>query len=143
MAHRGTTLPELVAVLVLLGVFALMAGPGVASALDRGAVRRASVEMRVAISSARSRALHHSTRTSLIITPGLLEVRSLDPQPEIVSRRLGPAAHGVSVEVSRSVLRFGPNGLGWGAANTTIRLRRGAAETVLVLSRLGRVRRAR
>ena len=143
MAHRGTTLPELVAVLVLLGVFALMAGPSVASTLDRGAVRRASVEMRAAISSARSTALHQSMRTSLIVTPGLLEIRSLDPQPEIVSRRPGPASYGVSVDASRSVLRFGPNGLGWGAANTTIRLRRGVVETVLVVSRLGRVRRAR
>jgi hypothetical protein len=38
------------------------------------------------------------------------------------------------------VIRVGPNGIGWGAANTQLILRRGAAAESLTTSRLGRLK---
>jgi hypothetical protein len=55
--------------------------------------------------------------------------------------RPGPSRHGVLLEGSRTVLRIGPNGIGYGAANTTLVLRRGAVADTLTTSRLGRLKR--
>ncbi len=55
----------------------------------------------------------------------------------------GPARYGVVLEASRRVIDLAPNGLGWGAANTKIVLRRGAAAESLTTSRVGRLKRWR
>jgi hypothetical protein len=52
----------------------------------------------------------------------------------------GPAARGVAMRASRSVIRIQANGIGWGAANTKIVLRRGSAAESLTTSRLGRLK---
>jgi hypothetical protein len=49
-------------------------------------------------------------------------------------------ALGVTVEATRDSLAYGPDGLGVGAANLRLILRRGGAADTLSVSRLGRVR---
>ena len=56
-------------------------------------------------------------------------------------RTLALAPYGVRLSATRDSIAFGPHGLGWGAATTTITLERGTARTALAVSRLGRVRR--
>jgi hypothetical protein len=46
----------------------------------------------------------------------------------------------VALEATRDSLAYGPDGLGVGAANLRLVLRRGAAADTLSVSRLGRVR---
>jgi hypothetical protein len=55
--------------------------------------------------------------------------------------RPGPARHGVVLLASRAVIRLDPTGLGFGAANSTLVLRRGAVAESLTTSRLGRLKR--
>ncbi len=55
--------------------------------------------------------------------------------------RPGPARHGVTLTASRSVIRIYSNGMGLGAANTKLVVRRGAAAESLTTSRLGRLKR--
>jgi hypothetical protein len=55
-------------------------------------------------------------------------------------RELG-ARYGVRLASSRDSLAFDPRGLGFGAANASIRLTRGAAAETVVVARLGRIRR--
>ena len=57
--------------------------------------------------------------------------------------RAGPARHGVTLTATRPEIRFYPNGMGFGAANTKIILRRGDAVDSLTTSRLGRLKRWR
>ena len=61
--------------------------------------------------------------------------------------RYGPIAsepvgftHGVSLSSTRDSITFDVRGLGWGAANLTLSVRRGAAAETLTVSRLGRVK---
>ena len=49
--------------------------------------------------------------------------------------------HGVSMSTSRDSIAFAPSGMGFGAANTQIILRRGNAADTIAVSRLGRARR--
>src|SRR5437879_9379421 len=55
-------------------------------------------------------------------------------------RVAGPASHGVALEVSNPVVVFGPTGMGWGASNTKIVLRRGSQVETITVSRVGRVK---
>jgi hypothetical protein len=48
----------------------------------------------------------------------------------------------VSLQVSNPVVAFSPIGVGWGASNTTITLRRGSQVETITTSRVGRVRRS-
>jgi hypothetical protein len=50
---------------------------------------------------------------------------------------------GVTLEVSRDSVIYGPSGRGYGATNTTLIVRRGSAADTVTVSRLGRVRRAK
>ena len=60
--------------------------------------------------------------------------------PELIVVRLG-SSHGVMLSASRDSMAYAPNGLGYGAANLTIILRRGESAETIFVSRLGRVRR--
>jgi hypothetical protein len=55
-------------------------------------------------------------------------------------RSLG-LVHGVRIETTRDSIAYGPAGLGFGAANTRVIFRRGAAAETVTVSRLGRARR--
>ena len=50
-------------------------------------------------------------------------------------------AHGVTLSATRDSMAYAPNGLGYGASNLSIIVRRGAVTDTVVVSRLGRVRR--
>lgn len=140
--RRGTTLLELVVVLAIIGGIAALGAPLLHRSLDRGAVERAAADVSVAHRNARALAVHRGSRVALRVSAESLAIVVLSSGAEVVwQRRAGPASRGVALEVSRAEVAFGPSGLGWGAANTTIRLSRGKAQAVLVASRLGRLRR--
>ena len=138
--RRGVTLPETIIVLCLLGILAAVGGLRVADFLDRSSVRAAAAETVATFAAARRWALSRSVRTAVTIdtTAATLVVRSY--RDTVAARRLG-ASHGVSLTASRDSMAYAPNGLGYGASNLTLVLRRGAAAETVVVSRLGRVRR--
>lgn len=135
----GTTLPELLVTLVLLSALGTLAVPALAQLRDRVSVRLATADAQRALADARAAALTAARRTA---------VRVDAPHATLVvhagadTLRVVPLApYGVTLSATRDSIAFGPHGLGWGAATTTLTLRRGTAQASLAVSRLGRVAR--
>ena len=138
--RRGTTLPELMVVLTVVGVLVTVAVGRTNALRDRMSVRAAATETVATFALARRWAVSRTTRTAVALDSGSASLIVLAYADTISHRRLG-SSHGVSLSSSRDSMAYAPNGLGYGASNLTLVLRRGdAAETVFV-SRLGRVRR--
>ncbi len=139
--RRGTTLPELLLVCALLGLVAGFALPRVADALDGVRVTQAAHEVAGALTLARAAAIRRAAFAAVILDEreGTVRVESLG---DTLLHRALRADHRVTLRATRDTLTYGPDGLGHGAANSTIVIeRRAHAETVTV-SRLGRTRRS-
>ena len=138
--RRGTTLPELVVVLTVVGVLAAVGTLRVGVLRDRMSVRSATTETVAAFATARRWSISRAARTAVLIdqTNAAIVVQSF--ADTIAHRRLRDV-HGVTITASRDSMAYAPNGLGYGASNLTLILRRGAAAETVVVSRLGRVRR--
>jgi Tfp pilus assembly protein FimT len=130
---------ELVIVVTILGVLLAIAIPRGQLVLDRISVRAAASDVEAVLSSARSLALagHSLVAVDIDSASGVLRVRR--GAELLLARNLGQA-HGVQVGRTRDSLAYDAHGLGHGAANLSVIIRRrSAAETVFV-SRFGRVR---
>jgi prepilin-type N-terminal cleavage/methylation domain-containing protein len=138
--RRGTTLPELMVVLTVVGVLATIGVIRVAALRDRVSVRAAVTEAVATFAQARRWSVSRASRTAVTIdtAAAALVVRSYGDT--VAYRDLG-ASHGVTMSATRDSMAYAPNGLGYGASNLTIVLRRGAAADTIIVSRLGRVRR--
>ncbi|MCH8255879.1 MAG: prepilin-type N-terminal cleavage/methylation domain-containing protein [Gemmatimonadetes bacterium] len=140
---RGFTLIEVLTVVVIIGILAAVGTPRVVKTLDRLAVGRAMNETIAFYRTARLAAVLSGRRVRIEFSPDDLRAvfeGSSDSTFLVVS---GPATYGVSLRVSRPVIRLQATGLGLGGANTKLVLRRGAAADSLATSRLGRIRRIR
>ncbi|MCU0627296.1 MAG: hypothetical protein MUF21_12550 [Gemmatimonadaceae bacterium] len=136
----GATLPEVLLCLVIATVLAGITVPAVVRLRDRISVRLAAGDAVRALADARAAALTAARRTAVRLdtaTTALVVHAGSD------TLRVVPlAGYGVRLQATRDSIAFGPHGLGWGAATTTITIRRGTAQTALAVSRLGRVRRS-
>jgi prepilin-type N-terminal cleavage/methylation domain-containing protein len=141
--RKGVTLPELILVLAIIALLLALALPRLAGWLDQIAVDRAAQEIAAFHGTARFTAIARSQRVRLDFSPDSLRATLEGPTDSVFLRWPGPARHGVSLTASRAMVRFQPNGLGLGAANTKLVLRRGAAAESLTTSLLGRLRRWR
>lgn len=136
-------MPELAMVLAIVGALSALAFPRAGGWLDRIAVSRAAGEVEGFYQTARFAAIFRSQRVRLEFRPDSLLAVSEGPSDSVFLRWPGPARHGVGLTVTRATIEIQPNGLGFGAANTKIVLRRGMAAESLTTSRLGRLRRWR
>jgi Tfp pilus assembly protein FimT len=127
-------------VLTILGIVGTLGINRTVALRDRLSVRTAATEAMSAFAFARRWSLSRASRTAIAIDTftATLVVRSYSDT--IARRRLGDS-HGVSMWSSRDSMAYAPNGLGYGASNLTLVLRRGAAVETVSVSRLGRVRR--
>lgn len=128
-------------VLAVIGIVAAVSTPRLAGWRDGFATRRAVHELASFYAQARLAAVFRGGRVRLEIREDTLKAALETRSDSVLLRLPGPAAHGVALSASRSVIRLGPTGLGWGAANTKLVLRRGAAVESLTTSRLGRLKR--
>ena len=139
--RRGFSLPEIVVVLGVTGTLLVLATPPFVRWRDAAAVHEASWEVISFYHTARYAALLRATRVRLEFGPDTLRAVYEGVTDSTFLVRPGPARLGVALTVTRRVIEVAPNGLGWGAANTTLVFRRGAAADTLTTSRLGRLRR--
>jgi prepilin-type N-terminal cleavage/methylation domain-containing protein len=140
--RRGFTLPELAVTLTVAALLLAAGLPRLSGVLDWLAADHAAHEVTSVLAVARAAAVMQGTRTRVTIAEDSLRIdRWVRAGWQPYQRRPGPQAQGVALEVSNPAVVFGPTGLGWGAANTRVVLRRGSQVETITTSRLGRVKR--
>ena len=138
--RRGTTLIEIGVTVGMLGLMAGLTFPRFGSYRDRVAVDAATSSTLSLLATARHAALRRATRSAVhldTLTATVYVVAGIDT----LERRPLREVHGVVFSTTRDSIAFSANGLGYGAANTQIVLRRGSATDTITVSRLGRARR--
>ena len=137
--RSGYTVLELVIVVTISAILLSIALPRGQLILDRLSVHAAASDVAAMLASARALAL--ASRSAIAVDvdsgSGVLRVRRGDEM--ILSRNIGQA-HGVRVARTRDSLTYDSYGLGRGAANLSVIIRRRAAMETVFVSRLGRVR---
>jgi prepilin-type N-terminal cleavage/methylation domain-containing protein len=139
---RGFTLTELAVALAMVALFLAVGLPRLSGVLDWVAADRAAREVTTALAVARAAAVMRGTRTRVTIAADTLRIdrwEGTDWRP--YQRWPGPITEGVMLQVSNPEVVFGPTGMGWGASNTKVVLRRGSHTETITTSRLGRVKR--
>jgi prepilin-type N-terminal cleavage/methylation domain-containing protein len=140
--RRGFSLPELLVVLGIIAIVTVLAIPRLGDILDWVAADGAAHDVTTALAVTRAAAVTQSTLARVDIGADSLRIDlQVDGVWELYRRFPGPASRGVQLEVSNPEVIFAPSGLGWGPANSTITLRRGAREATITTSRVGRVKR--
>ena len=137
--YRGVTLAELLVVIGIVGILFCLAAVRVRSAADAAATRAASSEAVTAFARARQAAMSRGSAAAVHIDSarGTIEVHA---ESVVVLARDLHALYGVALAATRDSMAYDPRGLGVGAANLSLVLRRGRAADTLFVSRLGRVR---
>jgi len=139
--ERGVTLIELLLALTLLVLLSAVSVPRFAAVRDRMAVERAAQEVALFYYRARQATVLRARSVRLEFAVDTLRASYEGEADSVFLAQAGPEAHGVQLTVSRAVIRLYANGVGLGAANTKLVLRRGHAEATFTTSRLGRLKR--
>jgi Tfp pilus assembly protein FimT len=135
----GATLTELVMALSMCALLATITIAGSASLRNRSAVRAANTELVSALHLARSSALAESRVVALRFDTASGRALVLAHPDTLLDLPLG-VWYAVTLSATRDSIAYGPTGRGYGAANTTITIRRRGAADTIVVSRLGRVK---
>jgi prepilin-type N-terminal cleavage/methylation domain-containing protein len=139
---QGFSLIELAVAVVIILLLAGVAFPRIGGWRDWIAADQAAREVTTALAVARHSAATRATRARVLIGADSLRVEGFaDRGWEPWWGSAGPSRLGVSLTVSNAIVVFGPTGMGWGASNTTIVLRRGSQVETITVSRVGRVKR--
>lgn len=135
--RRGTSTIEQLVVLTMLGLLATLAITSGAPLLQAAAVESASRETANLFALARDHALAAHTRTAVRFETAAqrMVVHTGRDTLAVADFRL----RGVSMDATRDSMAYAPTGLGVGAANLRLILRRGGHADTLTVSRLGRV----
>jgi hypothetical protein len=139
MRRAGLTLLDQLLAMSLCAILVAVTVHGAGAFRDRLAVRAAARAVRNALGLAREHAVAGGARTAVRFASigGSITVHLGGDSLHRV--RLVPL-YGVSLAATRDSIAYLPSGLGFGAANVSIVLRRGAHADTVTVSRLGRVR---
>jgi prepilin-type N-terminal cleavage/methylation domain-containing protein len=138
--RHGFTILELSLSVAIAGLVAGLTLPRLASWRDRLAVDSAAASTVSLLATARHGALRRMVVTAVRFDTSRAHVIVHAGADTLEQRPLG-TLHGVGLEATRDSIAYGPAGMGFGAANTRLIFRRGAAAETVTVSRLGRVRR--
>ena len=133
------TLLDCVAVMTIIGILTAVSIPKASRFLDSLSVHGATSDAFAIFSAARSAATSSATQATVEIDTAKSMMIVRTGTDTILKRDLG-LAHQVKLSATRSSMVFSPNGLGYGAANLTLVVKKGNAVDSLFVSRLGRVR---
>jgi len=133
------TITEITVTLCVLSVLSAIAVPWAGKLLDRVQARGAGLEVESVFSSARHSAIARSAHTTVDIDTAA-RVMYVSVGGETVRKKGIGTDHGVDLSSSREQMIYAATGMGYGAANVSVVVRRGAAADTVFVSRLGRVR---
>jgi type II secretory pathway pseudopilin PulG len=136
----GFTLYEIVLVITLMLIAGVLAAPRYVALRDRIAVDGAASGIVRALVDARAAAIRLGARAAVAVdtqTASLAVHMQGDTLAQIRLRDL----FGVALTSSRDSMAYSATGLGFGATNSSLVVRRGAAAETVSVSRTGRVRR--
>ena len=140
--RRGFSLLELIVTLAAAAVVTAITLPRLGGVLDWLAVDAEAAKVTTGLAVTRHVAIMRGTRARLVVAVDSLRIDRWDGRTWTpLVRWVGPGEGGVRLEVSNPEVVFGPTGIGWGASNTTVVLRRGSRFEMITTSRLGRVKR--
>ena len=127
---------------MVLTIAAILSALAVSTAVrlaDALAVRGASREVRAALWTARDVAVLRAARTAVRFDTARGRVVVHGTTDTALVASIG-AVYGARLAVTRDSIAYGADGLGYGAANARVIVRRRRAVDTLTISRLGRVR---
>jgi len=140
--RRGFSLVELIVTVAVVAMVTAVTLPRLAGVLDWLAVDAEAAKVTTALAVTRHVAIMRGARARLGVAVDSLRIDRWDDRDWTpLLRWPGPREAGVRLEVSNPEIVFGPTGIGWGASNTTVVLRRGSRFEMITTSRLGRVKR--
>jgi Tfp pilus assembly protein FimT len=126
----------------VLAVLYAIAIPRFTDLLDSIQVRGAAAEIQSLFGVARHTAISRSTLASVDVDPARRIVSITVNGDTTRVHDLGQE-HGVQMSATRIHMSYAPTGMGYGAANLSLIVRRNAAVDTVFVSRLGRVRLSR
>ena len=138
MRHAFTII-ELTVTLCILSVLSAIAMPWAGKLLDRVHVRGGVMATESLFSAARHIAIARSAQTTVEIDTVYQVVYVSVGADTVRSGQIG-TDHGVRLSASRLRMSYSPTGMGYGAANLSVVVRRNAAVDTVFVSRLGRLR---
>jgi len=133
------TLIELSITLCIVSILSAIAVPGAGRLLDSIHVNGAAVEISSMFGTARHLAISRSRRTSVEIDTAERIVRIRSGDATLREREIG-RVHDVRLSATRVRMEYSPTGMGYGAANLSVVVRRNGSVDTIFVSRLGRVR---
>jgi Tfp pilus assembly protein FimT len=139
-SKRGTTILELALSLSVISILSAIAYPRVGGLLDGIHVRGTATEIHSLFTAARHHAITRAERIAVQIDTARAAI-SLVAGSDTLRAREFKDTHGVELAANRASFTYSPIGIGHGAGNMTIVIRRNARVDSIFISRLGRVRR--
>lgn len=138
---RGVTLPEVVTVLVLIGLVASVAIHPMGHALDRVAADEGAQRYGAMFETARAFAIARARQSRLEIDTArrtvTIALKRAGGWDTVDQRPLGRAR----IEASQTVVTFSSLGVGFGLSNARIIFASGRSADTLTVSRTGRLKR--
>jgi prepilin-type N-terminal cleavage/methylation domain-containing protein len=137
--RHAFTIVEIIVTICILGVLSAIAMPSAGKLLDRVHVRGAVLEIESLFSGARHIAIARSAQTTVEIDTVNQAIYVSVGVDTLRKREIGKD-HGVQLSATRVRMSYSPTGMGYGAANLSVFVRRNASVDTVFVSRLGRLR---
>jgi len=137
--RHAFTLLELTVTLCILSILSAIAIPWAGGVLDRVRVRGAAVDIESLFGAARHIAIAHAAHATVEIDTVQRSISVSVGEDTVRKREIG-SAHDVLLSATRTRMSYSATGVGYGAANLSVVVRRNHAVDTVFVSRLGRVR---
>ena len=137
--RRAFTLIEIIVTLCILSILSAIAMPRAAKFLDGIHVRGAVMEVESLFSAARHMAIARGGQTTVEIDTAAQAISVSAGGERWRDARIG-ADHDVRLSATRSGMSYSATGMGHGAANLSVVVRRNSVADTVFVSRLGRLR---
>jgi prepilin-type N-terminal cleavage/methylation domain-containing protein len=139
MRNDGFTIVELIVTICILSILSAITMPWAGELLDRVRVRGAVMDIESTFSGARHIAIARSAQTTIDIDTVAGAIYVSVGSDTLRRREIG-SDHGVQLSASRVRMSYSATGMGYGAANLSVFVRRNASVDTVFVSRLGRLR---